>query len=263
MSGGMTEEQRRRAEANRAAALVRRAAALAARAPPPSPRTPVVPDVRCRRLNFKPPRPDGRFVLLWVQSAQRAKHNEALEFAAQRANERGVPLLAVFAGTGDFPHANERHLAFMYEGLCELRETLETERGVRLLAFCGDPGEVILAASARATEVVVDAGYVRVVRKWRQRVATGADCRVTEVESEVVIPAFAPGGSAGRPEPAAATFRPKVLARLPALTEAELVPTPLDPAHRVVDRDAALALLRGGRRLGPGIEFESASTFRR
>ena len=247
MSGGMTEEQRRRAEANRAAAPVRRAAALAAQAAPPSPRTPVVPDVRCRRLNFKPPRPDGRFVLLWVQSAQRAKHNEALEFAAQRANERGVPLLAVFAGTGDFPHANESHLAFMYEGLCQLRETLETERGVRLLAFCGDPGEVILAASARATEVVVDAGYVRVVRKWRQRVATGADCRVTEVESEVVIPAFAPGGSAGRPEPAAATFRPKVLARLPALTEAELVPTPLDPAHRVVDCDAALALLRGGR----------------
>ena len=68
---------------------------------------------------------------------------------------------------------------------------------------------------------------------------------MTEVESEVVIPACAGGARATRP--AAATFRPKVLARLPALTEAELVPTPLDPAHRVVDRDAALALLRGGR----------------
>jgi deoxyribodipyrimidine photo-lyase len=35
-----------------------------------------------------------------VQSAQRARHNEALEYAAQRANEHGVPLLAVFGATG-------------------------------------------------------------------------------------------------------------------------------------------------------------------
>ena len=213
--------------------------------------------MRCRRLNFKPPRPDGRFVLLWVQSAQRAKHNEALEFAAQRANERGVPLLAVFAGTGGFPHANERHLAFMYEGLCELRETLETERGVRLLAFCGDPGEVILAASARATEVVVDAGYVRVVRKWRQRVATGADCRVTEVESEVVIRVCAGrergatragGGDLSTESPRAA---PR-LDRSGTRSDAARSRTP-----RGGPRRRAGAVARRERELGRGIEFGS------
>ena len=92
--------------------------------------------------------------LLWVQSAQRAMHNEALEYAVQRANEHDLPLVAVFGSTAGFPHANERHLAFMYRGLIELRETLETSRGIQLLAYTpeggGEPGEVIVAASAGA-----------------------------------------------------------------------------------------------------------------
>ena len=102
-------------------------------------------------------------MLLWVQSAQRARHNESLEFAAQRAVATRKPLVAAFAGTGAFPWANERHLAFMYDGLCEMRLTLETQRNIQLLGFVGDPGEVISAASANAAEVVVDGGYTRVL----------------------------------------------------------------------------------------------------
>ena len=245
---GLTEEQRARAEANKAAALARRAA-LAAQIPPL--RDDVTSEIapqRLRRLNFERVDPRGRYVLLWVQSAQRAMHNEALEYAVQRANEHDLPLVAVFGSTAGFPHANERHLAFMYRGLIELRETLETSRGIQLLAYTpeggGEPGEVIVAASAGAKEVVVDAGYTRPLRDWRRRVAKGVNRLVTEVECDVVVPLYGPGGGAGRSEPAAATLRPKILSRMPALTRHELQPTSL--RRRVLTGAAAEALLLGG-----------------
>ena len=245
---GLTEEQRARAEANKAAALARRAA-LAAQIPPlrDDVTSQVAPE-RLRRLNFERVDPRGRYVLLWVQSAQRAMHNEALEYAVQRANEHDLPLVAVFGSTAGFPHANERHLAFMYRGLIELRETLETSRGIQLLAYTpeggGEPGEVIVAASAGAKEVVVDAGYTRPLRDWRRRVAKGVNRLVTEVECDVVVPLYGPGGGAGRSEPAAATLRPKILSRMPALTRHELQPTSL--RRRVSTGAAAEALLLGG-----------------
>ena len=151
----------RRAAAMEAAAATAAAAAAAAAAAPKPHTTTTISTERCRRLNFKPPSKDpglcvgpggsgpgpgsgggtggggdpggpggpGRFVLLWVQSAQRARHNEALEFAVQRANEHDVPLLAVFGAMAGYPGASERHLGFMFEGLVELRQTLEATRG--------------------------------------------------------------------------------------------------------------------------------------
>ena len=245
---GLTEEQRARAEANKAAALARRAVLAAQIQPLRDDVTSQVAPERLRRLNFERVDPRGRYVLLWVQSAQRAMHNEALEYAVQRANEHDLPLVAVFGSTAGFPHANERHLAFMYRGLIELRETLETSRGIQLLAYTpeggGEPGEVIVAASAGAKEVVVDAGYTRPLRDWRRHVAKGVNRLVTEVECDVVVPLYGPGGGAGRSEPAAATLRPKILSRMPALTRHELQPTSL--RRRVLTGAAAEALLLGG-----------------
>ena len=279
--GEVTEAQRQRAAANKAAALARRAALGDARRPlppppPPPPGSPrasshFVPKAsalrpgavaavrgspattaavsadRVRRLNFLPSKDAGTFVLLWVQSAQRARHNESLEFAAQRAVALRKPLVATFAGTGAFPWANERHLAFMYDGLCEMRASLETHRGIQLLGFCGDPGEVISAASANAAEVVVDGGYTRILREWRRAVATSAACAMWEVESEVVAPVYAPNGSIHRAEKAAATLRPKIWPRLETLASAELVPTPLAPElqARASTRSGAVALVAG------------------
>ena len=255
----LTEAQRRRAEANRAAALARRRAAAAGLVPG----TRVVAPERVRRLDLRGPRDPssrgrGAFVLLWVQSAQRARHNDALEFAAQRANALRLPLLAVFAGTGNYPGASERHLAFMYEGLCELRDALARDRSVPLLAFAGDPPAVIVEAAEHAAEVIVDGGYLRILREWRAAVAKRAGCPVWEVESEVAVPVFGPAPATTRAEPSAATLRGKILPRLETLVErGELLPTPLDPERAARGREHALRLLtRGGGEPGdePGDE---------
>ena len=247
----LTDEQRLRIEANKAAALAKRAASTPPSRSPPAAAAAAavaVPAERCRRLNFAPPRSrvdGGTHVLLWVQSAQRASHNEALELACARANVHGVPVVAVFGGTAWFPGGGSgaRHLRFMYEGLCELEDALARTRGVRLLGFAGEVPDVVIAASRRAVEVVTDAGYTRTLRRWREKVAGGVQCATTEVECDVVAPLYAPGGGAGRGEPAAATLRPKIWPRLEALASREVTTTTL--ALAASGAEEALELVGG------------------
>ena len=50
---------------------------------------------RLQRLNQRDRR-KGNYVLYWMQQAQRADYNDALEYAIQSANSLNQPLLAVF-----------------------------------------------------------------------------------------------------------------------------------------------------------------------
>ena len=52
-----------------------------------------IQEERVRRLNGEGVR-GGGYVLCWMQQAQRAEYNHALEYAVQHANKLGQPLLA-------------------------------------------------------------------------------------------------------------------------------------------------------------------------
>src|SRR5204863_564357 len=69
---------------------------------------PMVQETRVRRLSDEAVRDDGRYVLYWMQQSQRARFNHALEYAAERANGLGRPLLVGFGLMDDYPEANER-----------------------------------------------------------------------------------------------------------------------------------------------------------
>src|SRR3712207_1829952 len=101
-----------------------------------------IQEERVRRLNEKGVR-DGGYVLYWMQQAQRAEYNHALEYAAQKANGLDRPLLVAFGLMDDYPSANARHYAFMLEGLRDVQESLEG-RGVRFVVQKGSPDEVAL-----------------------------------------------------------------------------------------------------------------------
>ncbi len=146
------------------------------------------------------------FVLYWMQASQRAADNHALEFAADRANERGLPLVVFFGLTEKFPEADERHFAFLLEGLKEASASLEA-RGIRMIARLVAPGLGAAALGRRAALVVVDRGYLRIERKWRAEAARSLDCPLIEVESNVVVPVET---ASGKEEYAAATLRPKI-----------------------------------------------------
>src|SRR5215213_8474496 len=130
---------------------------------------------------------DGDYVLYWMQEAQRARDNHALEYAVQRANELEQPLLVVFGLTADYPEANIRHYVFVLEGLKDAAEALE-ERGIQLAVHSGSPDEVALRAGENASMIVCDMSYLRLQKGWRERLAKEARCLVMQVETEVVVP---------------------------------------------------------------------------
>lgn len=161
---------------------------------------------RIRALNDKPIQ-RGKYVLYWMQQSQREHFNHALEYAALQANELELSLLVVFGLTSGFPEANLRHYHFMLEGLVETARSL-TKRRIRFALQLGDPVEVALRAGRNAALIVCDRGYLRLQKQWRQELATRADSRVIQVESDVVVPV---NTASDKREFSARALRPKLL----------------------------------------------------
>ena len=203
---------------------------------------PIHPD-RVRPLNGRRPS-GGRSVVYWMQAAQRAGDNHALEFAVGAANELRKPLFVLFVLTAAYPEANERHYAFMLEGLRETREALG-RRGIPLVVRRGEPGREVAALGREAALVVVDDGYVRVERSWRRAAAAGLECPLVEVATNVVVPV---GVASPKEEYAAATLRPKIYRRLDEflvpLRETPLRVKPARPDLESWDVDDTAAVLR-------------------
>ena len=164
-----------------------------------------IQDERVKHLNEKEIRA-GDYVLYWMQSSQRTEHNHALEYTVQQANELDQRLLVAFGLTDGYPEANLRHYTFMLEGLQEVEGALK-KRGIKFVVRHGSPDEVALEAGRDASLIVTDRGYMRPQRGWRANVAEKADCLVTQVESDVVVPVEL---ASGKRETAARTLRPKI-----------------------------------------------------
>jgi deoxyribodipyrimidine photo-lyase len=191
-----------------------------------------VEEERIARLNGNAPRSDGDFVLYWMQSAVRSEHNPALEFAVDRANESGLPLVVAFCLTPNFPEANLRHYTFLLEGLVETREALRRRKALPVLRL-GDPPSQILELSRRAMVVVLDKGYLRVLRDWYEKVSKGASCCVYQVEGEAVVPVELASTKA---EYAARTIRPRIHRHLDDfLFELGTAPVNTEPTQLDID----------------------------
>jgi len=148
----------------------------------------------------------GNYVLYWMQQSQRAEYNHALEYAIGQANERRLPVLAVFGLSAQYPEANLRHYTFMIEGLRETRKELAAQ-GIRLIIRRAEPDAAALEAGKNASLLVCDRGYLRHQKQWRQHVAQKAGCRAVQVESDVIVPAET---VSAKSEYAARTIRPKI-----------------------------------------------------
>ncbi|MDZ7414295.1 MAG: deoxyribodipyrimidine photo-lyase, partial [candidate division KSB1 bacterium] len=111
---------------------------------------------RLKNLNDRP-LAKGAFVLYWMQASQRVEYNHALEYAIDRANELGLPVVVFFGLTEHFPEANRRHYLFMLQGLAEVERGLH-ERRVKLVVRRGSPELEIVPVARGAALVVVDCG---------------------------------------------------------------------------------------------------------
>jgi deoxyribodipyrimidine photo-lyase len=161
---------------------------------------------RIRSLNQRLVQQGAPAIVYWMQSSQRAIGNHALEYAVEQANLLGKPLVVYFGLTDRFPEANERHYAFMLEGLQEAQATLR-ERGIDLFIRKISPEQGVLELCPFAALVVVDRGYLRIERQWREFAASRAVCPVIQVETNVIVPVEK---ASPKEEYSAATLRTKI-----------------------------------------------------
>ena len=61
------------------------------------------------------PNPDGQVVVYWMQRAQRALDNPALDLAIDIGNALHQPILVFLAPVPFYPHANLRHYQFLFD----------------------------------------------------------------------------------------------------------------------------------------------------
>jgi len=180
----------------------------------------------------------GRYVLYWMQQAQRTRCNHALEWAAGAAAACGLPLRVAFALTDGFPEANARHYAFMLEGLRDVADALR-ERGIAFTVRRGDPPDVIAELAAPAALLVGDVGYLRIQRQWREAVAARIRCPFTAVETDVVVPVSL---VSDKEEYAARTIRPRIN-RLRARFLVAVRPQPTGTLPALAEDDLAIPAL--------------------
>jgi len=191
----------------------------------------MVQDARIRDLNDEPIA-RGKFVLYWMQASVRTRFNYALEFAIGRANALQQPLVVAFGLMDDYPEANERHYAFLLEGLRDVHHALR-ERQIKLVVRHGHPQLVATKLAENASIVICDRGYTRHQKAWRDHLADQARRRVIEVESDVVVPVET---VSDKQEYAARTIRQKLHRQWPAF----LIPLP-QQAVRLSSLDLPIA----------------------
>lgn len=148
----------------------------------------------------------GSYVLYWMQTAQRAWYNHALEYAIEEANARKQPLVTLFVLMDRYPEGRARHYAFMLEGLIDTQNDLK-ERGIAFILEKGDPLQALDQWGETASLLITDGGYLAHERNWRTEGAKRASCPFLEVETNVVVPVTR---VSGKKEYSAATLRRKI-----------------------------------------------------
>jgi deoxyribodipyrimidine photo-lyase len=126
------------------------------------------------------------------------------------SNHLNLPLIVFFGLTDDYPEANERHYAFMLEGLSHVGEDLE-HLGIKFVMRRTSPGTGALELSRDAAITICDVGYLKHQRSWRDIVLRNARCRVEQVETDVIVPVEI---AYHKEAYSAAILRPKIKARL-------------------------------------------------
>ncbi len=148
----------------------------------------------------------GDFVLYWMQASQRAEQNHALEFAIDKADSSDQPIVVLFCLIDNFPEANKRHYKFMLEGLKEVDESLK-ERKIKFVVKKGSPEDVVPKISDEASVLVTDRDYLKLQRRWREKISKKVDIPFYQVESNVVVPVET---ASDKEEYVARTIRPKI-----------------------------------------------------
>ena len=166
-------------------------------------------EARLRRLNDRPSRSQGDYVLYWMQAYRRLERNHALDYAVRCAEEAGRPLVVYEGLRLDYPWASRRLHRFILEGMQANARQAET-RGLNYWPFVektpsGGRG-LLSRLSERACLVVTDDYPGFIVPGQSQALASRVEVPVIAVDSNSVVPLSLLGAPVG----AAAHLRPRI-----------------------------------------------------
>jgi deoxyribodipyrimidine photo-lyase len=141
-----------------------------------------------------------------MQQSQRTEYNHALEYAISQSNKYEKPLVVYFGLTENFPDANIRHYNFMIQGLSEVEKSLKNQ-GIKFLLKQISPEQGAIEISKDACMIIVDSGYLKIQKYWRNKVSNEINCPLIQIECDIVIPVEI---TSQKEEYSAATLRNKI-----------------------------------------------------
>jgi deoxyribodipyrimidine photo-lyase len=157
------------------------------------------------------PADGGRCVVYWMQRAQRATDNAALNVAVNLANELEKPVVVFFAPVPFYPHANLRHYRFLEQGVSDIADELAKRNIGFVLRPYPDHHLLKFCAEVQPAIVVGDENPIREPEHWRVTVAKQIRMPLWTVDADVIVPSKL----LLKEQFAARTIRPRIHALLP------------------------------------------------
>ena len=134
------------------------------------------------------PDPQGRCVVYWMQRAQRALDNPALDVAVEAANALHQPVVIFFAPVPFYPHANLRHYTFLAQGISDTAERAR-KRGVGyVLRRYPEHSLLKVCDEVKASLVIGDENPMREPSHWRELAAKKLNVPLWTVDADVIVP---------------------------------------------------------------------------
>lgn len=158
-----------------------------------------------------PPDPRGQCVVYWMQRAQRALDNAALEVAVELGNELGKPVVAFLAPVPFCSHANLRHYRFLASGVPDIEEGLSKRHVGFVLRTYPDHSLMKFCEEVSPAIVIGDENPLREAEHWRLRAAEDLKIPLWTVDADVVVPSRL----LGKEHFSARTIRPRLQELLP------------------------------------------------
>jgi deoxyribodipyrimidine photo-lyase len=134
------------------------------------------------------PKSEGDCVVYWMQRAQRALDNPALDVAVEAGNALGKPTVVFFAPVPFYPHANLRHYRFLSDGIPDIGEALEKRNVGFVLRRYPDHSLVKFCDEVNPCLVVGDENPLRETEQWRQTALQKLRAPLWTVDADVVVP---------------------------------------------------------------------------
>lgn len=206
------------------------------------------------------PASNARAVVYWMQRAQRAHDNSALDLSIAIANRLRLPVV-VFFGLVPLPGANLRHYRFMTDALAGTAARLAARNVQFVVRLHPDADLSRFCEEAGAALLVGDENPLREPARWRQVLTRKLNIPYYTVDADVVVPSRL----LGKAQYAARIIRPRLATHFehylvpcanPAaeVTASECYPS-LDPAADLLEDFPQL-----DRSVGPVVSFPAGTT---